>query len=101
MTNEGAIKIEWIKSPQLARTDAFRLSFDTYQRPEQPVFTWEMKTEGEIKRFLLEEIGCTDEAVADALQNLGRHARTKINHIQLSDEILHKLRGGPGRNAVA
>jgi hypothetical protein len=100
MTNEGALNIEWIKSPQQARRDAFRISFETYQRPEQQVFTWEMKSEGEVKAFLLEEIGCTEDAIADALKDLGRRARTKINHIQLSDEILHKLRGGPGRKAA-
>lgn len=92
MNHEGAVNIEWIKSPQQARPDAFRITFETYQNPEQALFTCEVKTEGEVREFLGEQIGCTEDAIADGLKDLGRRARTRINHIQLSDEVLQKLR---------
>jgi hypothetical protein len=91
MTQEGIINIEWIKSPQQTRADSYRVTFESYRGPAHALFTRELKTEGEVRHFLADRIGCTEEAVAAAVMELGRRARSKINYIQLSDESLHEL----------
>ena len=58
------------------------------------LFTQEVGTERGIRQFLGEEMGCTEDAILDAMKEPGRRSRTKIDRIQLSDEVLNKLRPG-------
>ncbi len=93
MTSEGALVMEWIVSPQRDRADGYRITFAAYQNQEQALFTREFRTEAEVRKFIVEDIRCTEMAVFEALKGLSQSARAKIDHIQLSDEVLSKLRG--------
>lgn len=93
MTSEGALVMEWIVSPQRDRADAYRITFAAYQNQEHVLFTREFRTEAELRKFIEEDIRCTEMAVFEALKRLSQSARAKIDHIQLSDEALSKLRG--------
>ena len=91
MTHEGALFVQWIKSPQQGRADVYRITFATYQNPERMLFTQEVRTEGDVRRFMDEEISCTEDAISESVRDLGRQARTRINYIQLSEEVLANL----------